>query len=373
MKKTMLFVSFDPIEFRRRVLNQIETAKASGFEVKVISTTKLDLVKQQFDFDYAAVTLPNFLNRGIITYPLFNFILLIRILFKKIDVIHFRGLIPIPTLLIRQWFNKSQLIYDAHEYFRGHLIFKHRPVRKAIWMWFEGRIIKHLETIITVCEPLAELLKKDYPNIKSVKVIRSVPELSADKDRTVQKSDAERLVVFHGYFLPGRALENIIKAMVKIKDDSIKLMIIGEGLLEDILKDLTNNLGLDRKIQFHPFIANEQLIEFISKAELGLTIIEADCTNRKYALPNKFFEYIHAGLPVLASNIPTLQMYVDKYQVGQTVDPSNIEGIAQTIESMLADRKKLKTWQENCRKAAKELNWANETKKLGEIYRKLTN
>ena len=164
---------------------------------------------------------------------------------------------------------------------------------------------------------------------------------------------------------------NIIKAMARIKDDSIKLIIIGEGLLEAKLKNLTNDLGLDKKIQFHRFVDNDLLIEYISKADIGLTIIEADCTNRKFALPNKFFEYIHAGLPVLASNIPTLQLYVDKYQVGQTIDPNDVEGIAHTIESMLADEERLIQWRENCQKAALELNWANEAEKLKHIYKKL--
>lgn len=372
MKRIMLFVSFDPIEFRRRVLNQIETAITSGYEVRVISTSKVELIKRKFDFNFKAITLPKFLKRGILAYPIFNFILIFKILFKKIDVIHFRGIIPIPAILIRQWFNKSILIYDAHEYFRGHLIFVHRPIRKNIWMYFEKRIIRHLHAIITVCEPLAELLKKDYPYVKTVEVIRSLPQLNTNQKYVVKKSGSERLIIFHGYFLPGRALENIIKAMVKLKNDSIKLLLIGEGILENKLKNLTHEHNLNNKIQFHPFITSDQLIEFISRAEIGLSIIEPDCTNRKYALPNKFFEYIHAGLPVLASNIPTLQMYIDKYQVGQTVDPNDIDEIALAIDFMIANKENLKLWQENCRKAALKLNWQNEAEKLKQIYSGIT-
>ncbi len=367
----MLFISYEHIEYRRRILNQIETASKSGFNIKVISTSQPEAIDQKYNFEYSAIILPGFLNKGIVSYPLFNLILFFKILFKNYDVIHFRGIIPIPAILIRQQFNKSKLIYDAHEYFRGHLIFKHRPLRKAIWMWFEKRITRHVETIITVCEPLAELLKDDYPSVKSVCVIRSVPDLNETKQNTFQKSKIKKLIIFHGYFLPGRALENIIKSMGKINDPSIKLMLIGEGVLEDKLKRLTDDLGLNKKIEFQPFIANEQLIEFISRAEIGLVIIEPDCTNRKYALPNKFFECIHAGLPVLASSIPTLQMYVDKYLVGQTVNPTDIEGIARAIESMLANEQQLKVWQENCHKAALELNWTKEAEKLSQIYSNL--
>ena len=371
MKKNMLFISFDPIEFRRRVLNQIETARKADFDVVVISTSKPENINHKYSFKYSEIMLPGFISQGVIAYPYFNLFLFFKILFKKYDVIHFRGIIPIPAILFRQWFNRSKLIYDAHEYFRGHLIFEDRPIRKAIWMWFENRIISQVEKIITVCEPLAELLKKDYPKAKSVSVIHSVPNISLETLDTTNQNKIENLLVFHGYFLHGRALENIIKAMSYIKNPAIKLIMIGEGFLEDKLKRLADESGLNNKIKFKPFIKNEELIGFISKAALGLVVIEPDCTNRKYALPNKFFECIHAGLPVLASNIPTLQQYVDKYQVGQTVDPYDIQGIAQKIESMLFDKDQLAKWQNNCRQAALELNWEEETKKLELIYQNI--
>ncbi|MEJ2054344.1 MAG: glycosyltransferase [Calditrichaceae bacterium] len=369
MSKSILFISFDPVEYRRRVINQVETARETGLKVKVISTSDPKIIAKKYNFEYSAVSIPGFLKRGFLSYPVFNLILLIKILFVKFDVIHFRGLIPIPAILIRQLFNGSKLIYDAHEYFRGHQIFKDRPIRQKIWMWFEKRIAKQVETIITVCEPLADLLRNDYPEAKTVQVIRSVPLLKILPKESVDKSAVEKTAVFHGYFLPGRALENIIRAVSKIDDNRIKLMLIGEGPLENKLKMLTYELNLNDKIQFHSFIENEELIAFIRKADIGLTIIEPDCINRKYALPNKFFEYIHAGLPVLASNIPTLQTYVDKYQVGTTVDPHDFNAIAGTIMEMLSDIQKLLIWQSNCRKAAGELNWASESRKLADLYK----
>ena len=367
----MLFVSFDPIEFRRRVLNQIETANQARFFVYVISTTARETIRKKYSFNYSAVNLRYLPDSSVIKYPVFNLILFFKILFKKIDAIHFRGLIPIPAILFRQWFNKSLLIYDAHEYYRGHEIFHHRPLRKAFWMWFEKKIINHLEAIITVCEPLADLLRQDYPGVKTVEVIRSLPSLKNKPKSEHINPASEGLVLFHGYFLPGRGLENTIKAFSSIQDKAIKLIMIGEGPLENRLQKLSNELGLTKKILFQPFIANEQLIEFISQADIGLTLIEPDCINRKYALPNKFFEYIHAGVPVLASNIPTLQQYIDRYAVGRTVDPGDAQAIAKALIEMANDRAKLKLWKKNCRLAANELNWEKESEKMKDIYRSL--
>jgi glycosyltransferase involved in cell wall biosynthesis len=78
-----------------------------------------------------------------------------------------------------------------------------------------------------------------------------------------------------------------------------------------------------------------------------------------------------AGIPVLASNIQTFQEYIDKYEVGLTVDPHNIQAITDTIKSMISDEDKMIKWQQNARKASEELNWESESKKMNQIYEEI--
>lgn len=374
MKKKIYFITFDPIEFRRRVLNEIQLAQDLNLDIFVLSTSAETIIKSSYNFNYQQIpSLPAF-RIGLIRFTVFNFHLLLRILFKKIEVIHFRGIIPMPALLLRQLINKSILIYDAHEYYRGHKIFENRPVRKYVWLWFEKRIIPHLEYLITVSEPLADLFRKDYPECKNVRVIRSLPSRSATapvKTINLKASAQELLIIFHGYFLPGRALQKIIEAMSLIQEEEIKLLLIGQGPLEEILHKKVKELHLHDRVLFQGFVPNEQLISYLGKAALGLSIIEPDCLNRTYALPNKFFEYIHAGIPVLASNISTLQFYIDKYEIGRAVDPNQIQEIALSIQDMVTNPVKLSQWKANCLLAAQELNWENESKGLADIYKNL--
>jgi len=263
------------------------------------------------------------------------------------------------------------LIYDAHEYYRGHEIFHHRPVRKGFWMWFENRITRHPEYLITVSEPLAEFFKRDYPWIKHIVVIRSLPSIKEIEIQGPDYSEIEfppKLIIFHGYFMSGRALEKIISALSLVEDKEIRLMLIGNGPLENILRSRVETLQLQDRVQFRDILPADQLLAFIRKATFGLAIIEPISLNRQNALPNKFFEYIHAGVPVLASNIPTLQHYIDRYKVGRTVDPGDIRSIATTMVEMVNDRTKLALWKRNCRLAAAELNWEKESEKLKDIY-----
>ncbi|MDX1700370.1 MAG: hypothetical protein R3250_07115, partial [Melioribacteraceae bacterium] len=101
-------------------------------------------------------------------------------------------------------------------------------------------------------------------------------------------------------------------------------------------------------------------------ADLGLALIENISISYYYALPNKLFEYIMAGVPVLSSNLPQMKIIIDTYGVGRYADPENKGEIISLLKEMLNDTDLLKTYKSNCNVAAKELNWENEFIKFQE-------
>ena len=366
--KRILFISIDPIENRRRVLNEVETAHQAGFEVQAISIETGIPVK--FPFPLRQIKVP--FKSGPLKFFWFNFALLLHILFRKYEIIHLRGLWVVPAVLIRQLFNPSRLIYDAHEYFPGLGIYQKRPLRKNLWLWFERRIAPLLDELITVSEPIAERYRLLYPLIKHISIIRNVPDYHKPKrpeSPEYQLSCARPLILFHGYFMPHRGLENLIKAVARLPQ--VTLLLVGEGMIETTLRELVQTLDLDERIIFHPFVPNHLIVDFASQADIAATLLEPISENHKFALPNKFFEYIMAGVPVLASNIPTMEEYVPRYKVGLTVNAENPADIAEGIDAMLSDPKQLKKWKENCATAAKELCWEEEQKYLFKIYTEL--
>jgi glycosyltransferase involved in cell wall biosynthesis len=143
---------------------------------------------------------------------------------------------------------------------------------------------------------------------------------------------------------------------------------IGGGELEEDLKRIVKEKNLTKRVTFMGYLPTDELIRTSARADLGVVLFEPTSINYAYALPNKFFEYIMAGLPVLASNIKTFEYYVGIYQVGLTVDPFDILAISQSLEDMLSDRKKMSQWRSNSLKASKELNWEMEAKKMNQIY-----
>src|SRR5690606_18220354 len=105
-------------------------------------------------------------------------------------------------------------------------------------------------------------------------------------------------------------------------------------------------------------------------ADLGLSLDKDTNVNYKFSLPNKIFDYIHAGVPVLASDLPEVKNIIKKYDVGVITPEVKAESIRASIASLKNNRPLLENLKNNCKIAAKELNWKNEIKVLREIYLK---
>ena len=146
-------------------------------------------------------------------------------------------------------------------------------------------------------------IKKDIQQLKKVEIIRNVPKYEKPVNpEKFDKSKFSKTIIFHGHFKPGRGLENLVKAMKNLLE--VRLILVGGGELKQSLNLLVDNLQL-HNVEFVDYINQDLLISHAAKADIGIVMFEATSLNYSFALPNKFFEYIMAGLPVLASNIET--------------------------------------------------------------------
>ena len=136
------------------------------------------------------------------------------------------------------------------------------------------------------------------------------------------------------------------------------------------LKIMAKNLHVNDKIQFFDRMPAEELQNYTMMADIGLSIDKDICPNYHFSLPNKLFDYIHAGLPVLASPLPEIRKIVEHYQVGRIIHGHEPEILANDIQSMLDDKAALNFYRHNCLKARDKLNWENEKQILIPIYAK---
>ncbi len=366
--KTICFVTIDPIEQRRRFVQSVRTAQEAGFAVQVVSIA----AESEQRWAFPLTRLNAIFNRGPFKFLIFNFRLAQWLLSHKCHTIYARGLWVLPAVWLVRLFKEQRVIYEAHEFFAGHELLLRRPLRRGLWLTVERLAIPKISHLLTVSEPLAELYRQRYPQLKRVSVVRNLPlRTSFPNGKSPSgKTDAQRFtMVFHGYFHKGRALRQIVQAMSRIKTNNIQLMLVGGGPLEAELRHMVEELHLGNRVEFRPFIPHDQLLPFLSNADLGLVLIQPDSPNRTYSLPNKFFELIGAGVPVLASTIPTLTSYVQKYDIGRCVNPDDPAEIAAAIEEIAQNKNQLSQWKAHCQTAAAELNWEQEAEILKEILR----
>ena len=366
--------TINKISFERRIYNQAYSAGSNGYKVWIVAAgSASEKVREKRSGLYLRRLRRKFDAGGPWMFVAFNIKLFFCVLLKPIQIIHCHDLWVLPACAFAALLKNCALVYDAHEYYAGLEIFTNRPLRKRIWLLAEWLAMPIVDTLITVSEPLGDLFSNHYPHLKKVKIIRNLPqyELPQKDKQAIQFEKNDKIkIVFHGHFKPGRGLKQLINVVGKI--ENVQLLLIGGGELTNNLHQLVEKNNLQKRVFFNDYVATEMLISTLAQADIGVVLFEQTSINYSFALPNKFFEYIMAGVPVLSSNIETLQSYIEKYHIGMSVNPADENALQLKLAEMCSDKIGLQAWRKNALSAAKELNWEAEEKKLMDIYAEVT-
>ncbi len=179
----------------------------------------------------------------------------------------------------------------------------------------------------------------------------------------------EVVILYQGIFDPSRRLDHLIAAM-ELLPATVALVIMGRGSAEqkDSLEALRQSLGLQRRVFFHPFVPYDRLAAYTRSADIGVLLYTNDCRNNFYCAPNKLYEYLHAGLPVVTSAFPGLEAVVDGFQLGICVDPESPADIAQGL-SRLLDEDTRKLISNRAIRISREIfNWEVEFERILKLY-----
>ena len=122
-------------------------------------------------------------------------------------------------------------------------------------------------------------------------------------------------------------------------------------------------------IHIHDPVAPDSLCEFTGSADLGICLIEDLCLSYRFCLPNKFFEYAMAGVPILVSDLPEMRRLVEEYDCGVVCDSITPDGIVSGLKKLLS--KDLKQLGKNARKMAEDHSWEIQEKKLLSLYTRI--
>ena len=308
-------------------------------------------------------------RRGFLFYAEYNIRLFFFLLFSKSKLLVSNDLDTLlPNFLVHR-IKGIPLVYDTHEYFTGVPELVNKPVIRNFWKRIERWIFPKLRHVITVNESIARLYREEYGN--EILVVRNIPEkllrVPSTRRSDLGLPEDKKIILLQGAGINiDRGAEEAIEAMRFV--DNALLVILGDGDVVEKLKQQVKTQKLQEKVKFIPRQVPEQLYEYTTKADIGLSIDKNNNINYRYSLPNKVFDYIHAGVPVLASDLVEVKRIVEKYQVGSLISSHEPGHIAEKMKQMLGDEKAQQAWKHNLKIAAAELNWESEKKVLTELY-----
>ena len=298
-------------------------------------------------------------NRSRWFYAEYNTRLFLYLLFKKMDAICAIDLDTIlPCLRISQW-KKIPRIYDAHELFTELKEVMTRPAVQRAWMRIEKKTVPKFKWGYTVSDGIATEFNRRY-NVNYA-TIRNMPLLQEEEITIV----TERYILYQGAVNEARGLEYLIPAMQWVKT---KLMICGDGNYMEQAKNLVREYRLEDKIELTGMLTPGQLRKISRQAYIGVAVPEKEGLNQWLALPNKFFDYIHAGLPQVTMNYPEYQAINSQYEVAILIDTHDPKRIADALNNLLVDDVLYQRLKQNCLAARQQLNWQQEEKKLLAFY-----
>ncbi|MDG2331116.1 MAG: glycosyltransferase [Flavobacteriales bacterium] len=340
-----------------------------GCEVTLVGRRLSNSLPIQRAYKYKRMRL--FFSTGALFYAEYNKRLFLYLLFRKVDVLVANDL---DTLLANKtavkFKKKCALVYDSHEYFTEVPELVSRPKIQKIWEKIERKIFPKLDYIYTVNESIAKLYEEKYQ--KKIHVVRNMaPQFVAKKSHTKAELNLpmdKKIVLVQGAGINiDRGIEELLMAMDFLV--GYHLLIIGSGDVVPLLKERAKSRS---DVSFIDKMPYDEMMCYTAHADVGVSLDKDTNINYRFSLPNKIFDYIQAGVPILASNVVEVKTIVEEYKLGAIIPSHEPLDIAKTIRIIVEEMNK-EDLLKNLKAAAAELNWESESGVLDRIYHPLLN
>jgi glycosyltransferase involved in cell wall biosynthesis len=364
------------VEFDSRVRREAGALAEAGHEVVVLELAEVAPTGATLDgFARRSVSPPAWLRRRLPfnLYRVAFLIYFVRGIVRAVpDAIHAHDAAMLLPGLMGARLTRARLIYDSHE------LAASVPYRERAWAWFvrtiERLVVPRCTAVITVSDGIADRLRERYGIAQRPVVVRNVSALERAGTGSLRRAlgigPDVPLVLHQGAPAPDRGCETLVEAVARL--DGVHLAFLGdpEPGFGDRLAELAETLDVARRVAMLPSVPLPELLAHTAEADVGVTLLQDMCENHRLALPNKLFEYIAAGVPVVASALPEIERLVETYGIGWCARPDDPDAVAAALRHALgagADP----GLHERLERAAAELRWSVERQRLIGLYESL--
>lgn len=356
---TLYFTVTNNLSYDQRMIRICRTLAGAGYNVTLVGRLEKNSPELTSE-PFAQKRLSCIFNTGKLFYAEYNLRLFFFLLFRKMDCICAIDLDTILPVYFVSRIRKKKRVYDAHELFCEMKEVVQRPAVYRIWKRIEKFAVPNFNFGYTVNEPIADEFNKMYG--VNYEVIRSITSL---KPMTGIKP-GQKFFIYQGAVNEGRGFETLIPAMKLVP---APLWICGDGNFLQQAKHLVKVNGLEEKVIFKGKLLPEHLWEITQQAFAGITLFDAAGKSNYFSLANRFFDYMHAGIPQLCINYPVYEKINKEYGFALMTEDISITGLAAGLNRLLEEKSLYNQLMQNALKAREQLNWQQEEKKLLRFYK----
>lgn len=267
---------------------------------------------------------------------------------------------------------RRPVVYDSHElFFDRPLPDLAAPVRALLHRMrgLERVLARRAARVITINDTIADRLAVTLGVPRPV-AVRNAVDLRSLAPRAADFSMNGRRIVAHtGRLISGRRLPELITALKYLPED-VALVLMGEGPLRPSLLAHAEELGVQERFTIVPPVLPQAVSLTLAQADVAAVLTTTEGLNNNFALPNKFFEAIAAGIPLVTGPNVEIVALMRQYEMGVICDPSNPESLAQAISTVLQPDNWAR-YRAGAQRAREVLNWEQEEGKLLAVYQEI--